>query len=66
MPQGASVSAVKERFLAERLERLAAAIPGGENLRDVFDVFVRTASDDALVRINPVRFGQSAPPVQRG
>jgi len=32
----------------------------------VFDVFVRTASDDALVRINPVRFGQAAPPVQRG
>src|SRR6266508_1997020 len=58
MSQGASVSAVNERFLADGLERLAAAIPGGGDLLDVFDVFVRTASDDALVRINPVRFGQ--------
>jgi hypothetical protein len=58
MAQGASVSAVNERFLAERLERLAAAIPGGRDLVDAFDGFVRTASDDELVRINPVRFGQ--------
>jgi class 3 adenylate cyclase len=59
MPQQASVSVVNERFLAEGLERLAAAIPGGGDLLDVFDVFIRTASDDELVRINPVHFGQS-------
>ena len=59
MPQQASVSVVNERLLAEGLERLAAAIPGAGDLLDVLDVFVRTASDDELVRINPVRFGQS-------
>jgi DNA-directed RNA polymerase subunit RPC12/RpoP len=58
MPQGASVPVVNERFLAERLERLAAAITGDGDLLDVLDVFARPASDDALVRINPVRFGQ--------
>jgi adenylate cyclase len=49
---------VNELFLAERLERLAAAIPGDGDLLDVFDVFVRTARDGEFVRINPVRFGQ--------
>ncbi len=50
--------AVDERFLAERLELLAAAIPGSGDVLDAFDVFVRTANDDVLVRINPIRFGQ--------
>jgi hypothetical protein len=58
MPQQASVSLVNERLLAEGLERLAAAIPRGRDLLDVFHVFIRTASDDELVRINPVRFAQ--------
>jgi class 3 adenylate cyclase/DNA-directed RNA polymerase subunit RPC12/RpoP len=53
-----SVSAVNEQILAERLEQLAAAIPGSGELLDAFDAFVRTAGDDELVRINPVRFGQ--------
>ena len=58
MPEGASLSAVNERLLAEKLERLAAVAPGDGELLDALDVFVRTAGDDALVRINPVRFGQ--------
>jgi hypothetical protein len=53
-----SVSAVNQRSLAEGLERLGAALPRGGELLDVFDEFVRTGSDDALVRINPVRFAQ--------
>ena len=57
----ASMSVVNERFLTESLDRLTSVIPGGRNLLDVFDDFVRTASDDAIVRINPVRFA-----LQRG
>jgi hypothetical protein len=53
-----SVSAVNEQLLGDGLERLGAAIPGCGELVDVFDGFVRTASDDELVRINPVRFAQ--------
>jgi hypothetical protein len=53
-----SVSAVNEQLLGDGLERLGAAIPGCVELVDVFDGFVRTASDDELVRINPVRFAQ--------
>jgi hypothetical protein len=30
------------------------------DLLDAFAVFVRTASDDELVRINPVRFGSDS------
>jgi class 3 adenylate cyclase len=52
------VSALDERILADGLEQLAAAIPGNDNLLDAFDAFVRTAADEDLVRINPVRFGE--------
>jgi class 3 adenylate cyclase len=51
-------TSVNEQVLAEKLQALAAAIPGAGDLVEVFDVFVRTASDAALVRINPVRFAQ--------
>lgn len=49
---------VNEQLLAEKRAALAAlpGVPGG--LVDAFDHFVRTADDDALVRINPVRFAQ--------
>jgi predicted RNA-binding Zn-ribbon protein involved in translation (DUF1610 family) len=57
MPQSASVSAVNERRLAEGLERVAAAIPGRDDLLGALGDFVRTARDAELVRINPVRFG---------
>jgi class 3 adenylate cyclase len=58
MPEGASLSAVNERLLVDKLKRLAAVAAADDALLDSLDVFVRTASDDAVVRINPVRFGQ--------
>jgi class 3 adenylate cyclase len=58
MSQGVSVPAVNEQLLAERLERLAAAIPGRDVLLALFEDFLRTASDDLLVRINPIKFAQ--------
>ena len=58
MPDGAPASALNERLLAEKLERLAAVASADDALLDALDLFVRTASDDAVVRINPVRFGQ--------
>src|SRR5919108_6649859 len=58
MARRPSVSVVNERFLAEGVERLAAAIAGSGELLDVFDAFVRRSSDDELVRINPVSFGR--------
>jgi class 3 adenylate cyclase len=56
MPLEASGSDVNERLLAERLERLATAVPGEADLLDLLEGFIRTASDDQLVRINPVRW----------
>ena len=52
MPPG--VPALNERFLTEGL----AAVPGDRDLLAAFDDFVRSASDDELVRINPVRFAE--------
>ena len=49
MPRDASAPIVDVRLMAEGLERLAAAIRGGDELLAAFDVFVRTASDDELV-----------------
>jgi class 3 adenylate cyclase len=49
---------VNEQLLAERLERLVAAIPGQNDLLALFEDFIRSAGDEAVVRINPVRFGQ--------
>ena len=48
--------AVDEEVLASGLERLAEALRGHSELVDVFGGFVRAATDDAVVRINPVRF----------
>ena len=58
MAQGAPVRPVDERLLSEKLGRLAVAIPRDEDLHGAFEAFVRTARDDELVRINPVRFGE--------
>lgn len=52
------MTAVNERLLEEGLDQLAAAMPGSGDLLPRFDGFVRTAGDDAVVRINPARFGQ--------
>ena len=50
--------AVDEEVLASGLERLAEALHGRRDLVDVFDGFVRAATDDAIVRINPVRLAE--------
>ena len=59
MAQPAPASVVNEPLLAERLEQVAAAIPDAGDLLDAFAAFVRTAEDDELVRINPVRFARA-------
>jgi class 3 adenylate cyclase len=56
MRQQGSGLAVNEPLLAERVQRLAGAVPGQADLLERFEDFVRTASEDQLVRINPVRF----------
>jgi hypothetical protein len=43
-------------MLADKLEALAAALRHKRELVDAVGAFVRTAEDDALVRVNPVRF----------
>jgi Family of unknown function (DUF5939) len=48
--------AVNERLLAEKLECLAAV--ADDELLASLAGFIRTASDDAVVRINPVRFAE--------
>jgi class 3 adenylate cyclase len=49
---------INERLLAEKLGALETAVPGSEELLRTLDCFIRTAADDALVRINPVRFAK--------
>ena len=49
---------MNERLLTEKLDALAAAVRGNSELLRTLDVFVRSAADEALVRINPVRFAK--------
>lgn len=51
-------SAVNEDVFADRLERLAVALPDQVDLLDRFASFVRPAADGELVRINAVQFAQ--------
>ena len=53
-----AASVVDEPLLGEGLERLTAATPVAADLLEAFGTFVRTAADDELVRINPVRFAE--------
>ncbi|MGZ8692209.1 MAG: adenylate/guanylate cyclase domain-containing protein [Gaiellaceae bacterium] len=47
-----------EPLLTGKLEQLAAAAPADAALLETLRVFLHTAPDDAVVRINPVRFAQ--------
>lgn len=47
---------MNQRLLAEKLGQVGAAAGCAGDLLRAFDGFVRTAEDDALVRINPLRF----------
>lgn len=58
MSERESIATVNERLLTEQLDALAAAVGRNSPLLDTLAVFVRSASDDALVRINPVRFAK--------
>jgi class 3 adenylate cyclase len=58
MSQTTSVRAVNEQRLAERIALLGAATPGQAHLLTLLEDVVRTANDEELVRINPVRFAQ--------
>ena len=59
MDRTASVaSPVNQRLLAEKLAEVAAVSGSAGELLRAFEVFVRTAGDDALVRINAVQFAQ--------
>ena len=49
---------MNQRLLSEKLERLAAVVRNDPALLHALGTFVRTAGDDAIVRINPVRFAQ--------
>jgi len=46
---------VDEALLTSHLVRIAAALPGSEAARDALATHIRTADDEELVRINPVR-----------
>ncbi len=56
MPQGASAKAVNEELLSGKLDQLERA--ADPELVESLGAFVRSAADDAIVRINPVRYGQ--------
>lgn len=49
---------MNERLLTEKLDALAAAVRGDCDVLCTLDAFVRSVADDALVRINPVRFAK--------
>jgi class 3 adenylate cyclase/DNA-directed RNA polymerase subunit RPC12/RpoP len=52
----ASASTVNEQLLAGKLDQLAGA--AAPELVDSLGAFVRSAADDAVVRINPVRYAR--------
>ena len=58
MGEGAAALSVNQWLLAQKLAELAAAAGSASELLYAFDRFVRTAGDDALVRINPVHFAR--------
>jgi len=58
MAQRAPTVVVNEPLLAEKLELLAAAVPDAGDVLDALETFVRTADEEQLVRINPIRFAQ--------
>jgi class 3 adenylate cyclase len=50
---------VNEGLLATKLGELERLLPDSGELRGLLESFLRTASDEELVRINPVAFAQS-------
>ena len=58
MAEGDPIAPVDERLLADRLERLAGVPTLDGHVLDALAAFIRTAADDEIVRINPVRFAE--------
>ena len=58
MLPGTSASVVNEELLGERLRRIAATLPGHDELIGLLADLARTGADEALVRINPARFAE--------
>ena len=58
MPSGPVTSAANQARLDEALDRLAAQLPGRDAELATLADFIGTADDEAIVRINPVKFGQ--------
>ena len=56
--RAAPAPVVNELLLAELLARLGTAVPDSADVIEALAGFVRTADDDELVRINPVRFAE--------
>jgi class 3 adenylate cyclase len=52
------VTDVNEVLLATKLGELDRLLPGSDDLRGLLESFLRAASDEELVRINPVAFAQ--------
>jgi class 3 adenylate cyclase len=50
---------INEGLLATKLGELERLLPASSDLRGLLESFLRTASDEELVRINPVAFAQS-------
>ena len=49
---------LNQPLLARRLEQLATALPDRSDLVATLEAIVRSASDQELVRINPIRFAE--------
>ena len=54
--RAATMPAVNEALLREKLEQIGGALPDAHGLRQALATFIRTAGEAELVRINPVRF----------
>jgi class 3 adenylate cyclase len=55
-PQVASLPAVNEALLGEKLDQIGRALADTGSLLEILADFIRTADEAALVRINPIRF----------
>jgi class 3 adenylate cyclase len=56
MSSSPTAAGLDERLLAAKLREIADSLPGHNPSLRVLESFVRTASDQELVRINPIRF----------
>lgn len=58
MSSSAAVEGLREDLLDAGLERVASALGDHDRRVEILRTFIRTAPDEAIVRINPVRWAQ--------